>query len=984
MEITDRLSIALGERYELKEEVGSGATAIVFRARDLQHSRSVALKVLRPDVAHAVGAERFLREIQISSQLTHPHILPLYDSGQADDLLYFVMPLIEGESLRDRMDREGPLPLEDALEITDQVASALEYAHKRGILHRDVKPENIMLSHGQAFLADMGIARAVGEAGTDHMTRTGLSVGTPLYMSPEQAAGEGRLDGRADIYSLACVLFEMLSGEPPFTGPTPQAVLAKHALEAVPSLRILRSALSSSMDSAVRKALEKTPADRYATPTGFARSLRKAYTDTLAGVETESWTRRWRWLPAAWTFTGVAVGALVFWLFTMGPLAPSLNLDAGALAALPFSVDPALIGAHVSTPYVTEAVSTRFSGVGGPRAVASDSVLRAWEEAGGADGEFLTQSMALQVARDLGAGLVLTARIHAQADLTVLDAQVLSVPDGAELARVEGLPWSDNNMDPILDRMTIRLLVQLSGEGRLLPDLVNRELDVVRNYLEGLIDYGAGLYSRSLERLQAATEADSTFALAGLAMVRTAEAAGDYSGTGYRIVRTYQSQLQPVDSTHFRAFRATYEGATNDSQKIYRWDRVASDYEDDGLGAYFHGKHLLRDGGVTADQTQDEAYLTRAKQALQRSLELQPGFVPALEALMDAASFLGDSAEVVRIAEELLRFDPPVDGADYVLWRLAVTTGDTAALSQARSRFGELSLPLLERIMGSAQLTGQGLTDALLAGAEHRSRGGSEEDLWGAALLNRALLLNLGRPRAGVELETYEPFTWARNNFAFVIEAVFLDGDRGRAEAEAEESLAMLQRTELSRYSSFTHRCILGLWGLSLGDSTGVGMAIDSLRVWEPTTRSTNLTYLCAAVLEVQRGLLTQSDELRAQTELLDNLMRVGPAVEGHMEVAANLTLARAWGELGNLQRALGAARRRSHHPTSGPLGLAAMLRQDGRLAALTGDVQGAAAAYRHYLALRYDPEDSLRPAVDSVRAELARLNPGTGGGNTG
>jgi hypothetical protein len=355
-----------------------------------------------------------------------------------------------------------------------------------------------------------------------------------------------------------------------------------------------------------------------------------------------------------------------------------------------------------------------------------------------------------------------------------------------------------------------------------------------------------------------------------------------------------------------------------------------------------------------------------------------------MEALLEAASFLGDSAEVVRIAEELVGLDPPVDGFDYALWRMALTTGDTTALSQVRSRFGELSLPWLERIMASAQFTGQGLTDALLAGEVHRSRGGSEIDLWYTALVNRALLLNLGRPSAGAALDTYEPFTWARNNFAFVFEAVFLDGDRGIAEAEAEESRARLQRPNQRPYSSMTHRCILALWDLSVGDTSGVRMAIDSLRIWEPTTRDTNLTFLCAAVLELQMDLLARSDRLRAHTEVLDSLMRVGPEVEAHMEVAANLTLVRAWETLGELQRALAAARRRSLYPTSGPLGLAAKLRQEGRLAAMTGDIEGAASAYRHYLALRYDPEDSLRPAADSVRAELARLEPGSGGRDPG
>jgi len=216
----DRLASALSDRYRIERELGKGGMATVYLAHDLRHDRQVAIKVLRPELTAALGHERFLREITTTANLRHPHILPLHESGAAGEFLYYVMPFVEGESLRDRLIREKQLPVDDALQIAREVADALSYAHSRGLVHRDIKPENILLERGHAVVADFGIARAITAAETETLTQTGLAVGTPLYMSPEQAAGERSLDGRSDLYSLGCVLYEMLAGEPPYTGPT--------------------------------------------------------------------------------------------------------------------------------------------------------------------------------------------------------------------------------------------------------------------------------------------------------------------------------------------------------------------------------------------------------------------------------------------------------------------------------------------------------------------------------------------------------------------------------------------------------------------------------------------------------------------------------------------------------------------------------------------------------------------------------------------
>ena len=272
-DLLDRLKKALADRYAIDREIGSGGMATVYLAEDLKHGRQVAIKVMRPELAASIGAERFLREIRISAQLNHPNILTLIDSGEADGLLYYAMPYVEGESLRERLTREQQLPLEEAVRTTQEVSDGLSYAHSMGVVHRDIKPENILLSGGHAVITDFGIARAVTEAGGEKLTETGIAVGTPAYMSPEQASGVGKLDGRSDIYSLACVLFEMLSGDPPFTGSSSQALMARHAMDPVPSVRTVRSTVSECVDSAINRALAKHPADRFLTGIQFTSAL---------------------------------------------------------------------------------------------------------------------------------------------------------------------------------------------------------------------------------------------------------------------------------------------------------------------------------------------------------------------------------------------------------------------------------------------------------------------------------------------------------------------------------------------------------------------------------------------------------------------------------------------------------------------------------------------------------------------------------------
>ena len=280
----DRLTRALADRYRLEHELGAGGMATVYLAEDLKHDRRVALKVLKPELAAVLGAERFVQEIKTTASLQHPHILPLFDSGEADGFLFYVMPYVQGETLRDRLDREAQLGIDEAVRIACEVADALDYAHRQGVIHRDIKPENILLHDGRPMVADFGIALALSAAAGGRMTETGLSLGTPHYMSPEQATAEKEISARSDVYSLASVLYEMLAGQPPHLGGSAQQIIMKIVTEEAPPVTKHRRSVPPHVAAALAQALEKLPADRFDSARAFAEALRDVRFTTAIGT----------------------------------------------------------------------------------------------------------------------------------------------------------------------------------------------------------------------------------------------------------------------------------------------------------------------------------------------------------------------------------------------------------------------------------------------------------------------------------------------------------------------------------------------------------------------------------------------------------------------------------------------------------------------------------------------------------------------------
>jgi serine/threonine-protein kinase len=520
----DRLTSALSDRYAVERELGRGGMATVYLARDLKHNRQVAIKVLLPQIAATLGTRRFLVEIETAARLSHPHILPLYDSGEVDGFVYYVMPYVEGESLRERLEREGQLVIDEALTIAREVADALSYAHAHGVVHRDVKPANILISAGHAVLADFGIARAISEAGSERLTETGTVLGSPEYMSPEQASG-GTVDGRSDIYALGCVLYEMLSGEPPFVGRTPQAVLARRVTEAPPSVRAMRDTVPLRIDETVQQALARVPADRFdsaatmiaalRTPTGLEQALEM---DSHAAMVEPAVPKRLRRVIGG-VGAAVVAAVLIFFGLRLGT-SEATALEATRVLIFPpqpvAEAIPATVGEEIATM-----IGYALDGAGGMRAIDAWTFLNADERD---DIRSVTDRRMHELALSKRSAFAVTGRLmNAGPDSLAIVLTLRDVAGDSALrqAGVEGPlaePWR----------------LGLAAVNQLLPSMIEgappqidaafneRDPAAIAAFLRGEADFRRARFVDAVPMYEAAVEADSGF---GLAAIRGAQAA---------------------------------------------------------------------------------------------------------------------------------------------------------------------------------------------------------------------------------------------------------------------------------------------------------------------------------------------------------------------------------------------------------------------------------------------------------------------------
>jgi serine/threonine-protein kinase len=714
----ERLRTGIADRYLLDKEIGRGGMATVYLAHDLRHQRDVAVKVLRPELAEAVGAERFLREIQTTARLIHPNILPLHDSGDVDGLLYYVMPYVPGETLRERLQREGPLPLADALRIAGEVADALAYAHSQNVVHRDVKPGNILLAGGHAMVADFGLAKALsGTSGEEPLSHTGFAVGTPEYMSPEQASGDAHLDGRTDVYALGCVLYEMLTGEPPFRGTTPHAVFARHRAESIPSVRVVRPDLPAGLDAVVRRALAKVPADRFGSAAEFGATL-------AAGGTPER--RPWhRYVPHLAALAGVIV-LFVGWR-TMRSRHP--EPDPNKVVVFP----------------LVERGTAVAEGTGQEVALLIGSALEHTEPLRWIDGwtwldaarrgnaSLTTASDARRIARDRAARWYVDGSVVAGPESSRVVLRLNDAMGDSLVAQATAVGPAAGAFIPQLGlRAMNELLPRLLASGRRvdLSMFSARSPAAVANWLQGEREYRRGRFGEALNHARRAIEADSVLAVAALRGAQAAEWEHEYEQAAALVeLALQQDSVLPTKYRHYaRGLRDYYAGHAD--------------------SAVMHVDEALR-----LDSTWAEAWASLgevryhlyanaeslATAAFSRAHRLEPEFAPPLFHLAELALRRRDTTEAARLVAAFHRIDPDSAWmAQLDLTMLCVRHGPGAInWDSVVSRYP------LEVIMAAKVLASQG---AHLPCAEAGFRavladpGASESARWGGVMGLQGLL----------------------------------------------------------------------------------------------------------------------------------------------------------------------------------------------------------------------------------------------------
>jgi tetratricopeptide (TPR) repeat protein len=651
----DRLRMALSDRYALERELGVGGMATVYLARDLKHDRSVAIKVMRPELGASLGSERFLREIQLASGLQHPHILPLYDSGAANGLLYYVMPYVEGESLQERLRREGQLPLEDAMQILREVADALGFAHSRNVVHRDVKPANILLHGGHAMVADFGIARAIEAAAGEQLTQTGIAIGTPAYMSPEQASADSKIDGRSDIYSLGCVFYEMLGGEPPHTGPSPQAILARQLSGEVRSLRPLRTTVTPALDHVIRRALARAAADRYPTAQEFAAAATAAVTAVTAaeGAEPQDAPRGWRRVGAVLGVAAV-LGALAYSLWGVRG-AVSAELGPG-VAVFPFR--PTSSGAGEWSEAVSDLLATALDGTPGVRVADPWSLWQSLRPERGARAQAPDPAEADRLARQAGAETyVLGSVLEAQGRLD-LTARLYRA-GGGDALQTFSLTAPAESLPALVQRLAVDVIQWIWRERsdstprvRDLEGYTTRVPASLKAYLGAKEAMRRGQVQQANSAIDRALALDSAFALALVEATVIKSWWQFMQGQSYGGLRELAERAQRhADSLSQRnqlrltAIRASIETqgarAAGALSRIVQLD--STDFEAWSALAYTHQVYGWQYGKGPAD----------AVAALERVIQLDPQYVPGLAARAWLAVATGDEGDLRRQLDRL-------------------------------------------------------------------------------------------------------------------------------------------------------------------------------------------------------------------------------------------------------------------------------------------------------------------------------------------
>ncbi len=635
-EAPERMRAALADRYQLGEEIGRGGMATVYVADDLKHARRVAIKILHPELARAVGTARFTREIEIAAGLTNPHIVPLFDSGEAGGSLFYVMPLLSEGSLRSRLDRERQLPLHEVVRLIGEIAAGLDHAHSAGVVHRDVKPANIMLAGGEALIADFGVSTALAGVGTDELTASGIAVGTPLYMSPEQSAGNQEVDSRSDVFALGCMAYEMIAGTPPFDGPTPQAIQARKLVGEVPSLTVVRDTVPASAERVIHSALSSSPADRYASAGEFAGALGEAFS-----AETE--VRRSRPSPGkrkAAVIGGLAAVALGIWHFGLGglpgtvrPAAASFFQERDRVVVGDFenlTGDPAL-GLAVRQAVIADLHQSAHVNV-----VDYAQLGPVFQRMQVPDTTRLTAATALEVARREGYPAAIGGSVASLGDGYLLTAEIVDPSTGEIVVGLRETAEDGGEVLASVERLS-RLLRRHLGESlgslrrsRPLPEVSTTTLDALVLYAQALEETRGPRPRAAIPLLERAVQLDTGFATAYTALATVHGNHGQMVQAQAAMERAYALGSRLPDRERYRTGASYHRQAASPDSAAYYYELLVR----------------LEPANSSAINNLGDLYedLGRYEEALEmyrRSLDINPDAAIPYYNLMSAARTLG-------------------------------------------------------------------------------------------------------------------------------------------------------------------------------------------------------------------------------------------------------------------------------------------------------------------------------------------------------